>query len=514
MYFPVPDKDEDVLGLPLQSILFGHRLKQDQTTYEYLLEFLQVMLAKKVITTTKESVNTIDFFPEVENDSVITGIKIKPVINMGLRRFIFFDRSKKDTQSPCDQDAFEAHKDWLKEEIELDQGSFQRQTSEEDIIEILQGLLYSFSGILNNRSWCAQSLLPICTHAILPEAMPKQAKRKKITFNRDNCPEEIDTGFDFKQYNFMARGGEVYYLHVLRALTQHPSYIEPLTNGFKTLLNSFPQLEELSKFIQETWEKNVGTNKNEESNYIDKELSYIPLGFDERNIYTLKELANFLATDMHPFEKIEILSQGIVLQIIRMQHLQASYYNEESKPVWLMDVTDNTDKEVKKQAIANYNANEENVIKAVNKGFRELKEIKEMERDKAIKAAEDSTYKLYRRLGKEIGLIIPLTGTGMRFTLSETLIKFLVTSIIEPGKKLTVDTFIERLYEHYGMIIDSEHYERAVGSHMIEDISSRTFLYNNKKHFIQKLKECGFLRDLSDATSIIENPYLNSLELD
>jgi len=35
----------------------------------------------------------------------------------------------------------------------------------------------------------------------------------------------------------------------------------------------------------------------------------------------------------------------------------------------------------------------------------------------------------------------------------------------------------------------------------------------NERAFAQKLKECGFLRDLSDAISIVENPYEREEEL-
>ena len=38
-------------------------------------------------------------------------------------------------------------------------------------------------------------------------------------------------------------------------------------------------------------------------------------------------------------------------------------------------------------------------------------------------------------------------------------------------------------------------------------VSDLSFMDENKQAFAEKLKECGFLRDLSDATSIVENPY-------
>ena len=41
----------------------------------------------------------------------------------------------------------------------------------------------------------------------------------------------------------------------------------------------------------------------------------------------------------------------------------------------------------------------------------------------------------------------------------------------------------------------------------VEEVGDFSFLEANVDAFAQKLKDCGFLRDLSDATSIVENPY-------
>ena len=105
------------------------------------------------------------------------------------------------------------------------------------------------------------------------------------------------------------------------------------------------------------------------------------------------------------------------------------------------------------------------------------------------------------------GIIIPITGPGMRFTLSETMVKFLVLSIIKPKGKLTLDTFLDKLYEHYGIVIDSVHYENEIRKNEKVYIDDLSMLYKNKMAFQQMLKDCGFLRDLSDSTSIVENPY-------
>lgn len=161
-FYPEPKEDKDILGLPLQSILFGHRLIKDQTISEYLLEFLQVVLSKKqVIFNEDEYKTSSDFFPIMEKHETLRKIEIFPQINMGLRRFIFFDKSKKDTQAPCDFNAFNLHKELVKQKIYTCCNT-ENTISKDEILDILQELLYSFSGILSNRSWCAQSLLPIC----------------------------------------------------------------------------------------------------------------------------------------------------------------------------------------------------------------------------------------------------------------------------------------------------------------------------------------------------------------
>ena len=95
----------------------------------------------------------------------------------------------------------------------------------------------------------------------------------------------------------------------------------------------------------------------------------------------------------------------------------------------------------------------------------------------------------------------------MRFTLSEDIIKFLVMSLIPAGSKVTFEYFLDMLYEHCEMIISPVHYERAVSEGKVIPQRNAAFLKTNQSDFAIKLKNCGLLRDLSDATAIVENPY-------
>lgn len=101
----------------------------------------------------------------------------------------------------------------------------------------------------------------------------------------------------------------------------------------------------------------------------------------------------------------------------------------------------------------------------------------------------------------------------MRFTLSEEVIKFLVLALIPPKNMITLDEFIALLYEHYGMVIGPEQYKAEMERGSARKIGDVSFFEDNKIALSQKLKDCGFLRDLSDATAIVENPYESEDEI-
>ena len=259
------------------------------------------------------------------------------------------------------------------------------------------------------------------------------------------------------------------------------------------------------------------TQKNWEEYYVAskdigpevKKLGIIPESFSKRNEQTLSELQNFLNSKSHPFEKMETLANGIILQIMRMMYLAAATDSESN--CWIIDVNcaGHENIEAKKRAIAAFKHNEEVISTYLYHGLDEYRHLLDDKKDDQalIRDAANDSYRLFRKLGKMIGVIIPNTGKGMRFSLSEDIIKFLVLSIIPPKQMITLDEFVHQLYVHFGMVIGPEQYkaEMTVGS--VADVGDYSFLESNLEAFAQKLKDCGFLRDLSDATAIVENPY-------
>ncbi len=494
-----PSDYKPLKQIPLQSYLFGHRIKDSQTKYEYLIEFLQVAISPKA--TEYNNKRYTCMFP-VNEEHCDTRMQYFPVSRIGLKRFVFFPKSKLDGKAEVDKKAYEECIKSLERKIV---GG--NSTQNKNALMIIQNLLNGFSAVNQNRSWFDQNMLPICPEVILPEGMGIKSWRQGMAFQQ-GIP-EIDSKFDFKKYTYMCRGGEVYYLHLLNAINEYPDYKEIIEKRLNDMITSFPQFSYLCNFIQNTWNEYMAVSPEEEK-VLSKDLGAIPTSFSIRNKYTLNELDNFLNSKCHPFEKMETLANGLLLQMLRMMYLAAS--TQSNSNCWLIDVNckgyENT--EVKKAAISAFKRNEETISTYLYDGYNQPKPdwvSDGVDESRAIKAAADDSYRLFRKLGKSLGIIIPNTGSGMRFSLSEDIVKFLVLSIIPPKHMITLDEFMDLLYEHYGMVIGAAQYRKEMAQNMLPDVSDLSFMDENKEAFSEKLKECGFLRDLSDATSIVENPY-------
>lgn len=486
---------------PLQSILFGHRIQPSQTKYEYLIEFLQVTIAEK-----RGGSNPLEFPSFVTNDmfpvdvAMEANFKYVPQLRIGLKRFIFLPKSKLDGKAEVDKEAYKACVQVLEDEIKCD-NSNKRNNS----ISIIQNLLRGFSAVNQNRSWFDQNLLPICPEVILPEGMGVKSARQHLKFQVDD--KKVDEAFDYHKYTYMCRGGEAYYLHLFNAIEENPKYRKTIETRLHEMITSFPQFSYISSFVQKNWDEYY-TASTEVKREV-KTLGIIPKSFSVRNKYTLQELSNFLNSKSHPFEKMEMLANGIILQIMRMMYLAASTDKESN--CWVVDVNcpGYENPEAKKCAINAFKHNEEVISAYLYRGLEEYRSVLDdrLDDQRIINAAANDTYKLFRKLGKMIGIVIPNTGRGMRFSLSEDIIKFLVLSIIPPKHMVTLDEFVNQLYLHFGMVIGAEQYKKEINRGSVIEIGDVSFLEANVQALSQKLKECGFLRDLSDATSIVENPY-------
>lgn len=481
-----------------QIQVYGHRLYKDQTLYEFLLEFLLVFMSPKSEGKNTEYKDIKDsgyYFNVIKDES--QQLHYYPTPRMGLKRFIFFNRSDIEKRFEVDKQALELHREHLKQSIKVESSNYDKDFA----LDVIQDLFYGYNAILGKRSWFAQSLLSLAPEIIFSESIGNKKKRTEgLDYAKDSLL-EIDQKFEFNQHMFMARGGEVYYLHVLQGLNQvEEADRTEISLKLKEMITSIPQLSILAQFIQGEWEGLVtpGEEYIEDFHYIKKNLQAIPKDYESVAKFTVQELKNLLSSELDAFEKVELLGIVVAIQIIRMMtHRSEKILKLPKKQAWVLDLTKNLRGSLRKQAVTSYEQLEENVFRAIFDKYNE-----ETAQSNTITNAAKDTSLLIRKLSKDIGLVIPPTGGNMRMSLNENLVKVLVLSLIKPGERLLFTTFLAKCYEHFNIIIGSKEAEKH-----FEKISYLNDFSENEQIFLDLLSNCGFLKNLSDATSIVENPF-------
>lgn len=504
-----PLRDPKTFEKNPQIQIYGQRLFKDQTFYEYLLEFLVVFISKKGGSQYSESDEGFSFYVPTNGDK----LTYFPAPKIGLKRFIFFNHSDQEKRFAIDKSALNEHRKHLESLIDMNGN---KTIPKQLVLEVLQDLLYGFNAVTGKRSWFAQSLLPLAPEMIFCEAIGSKSVRTKLSESKEEKSDvenkwaEIDKKFKFDQHAFMARGGEVYYLHVAQALQNADLECKQLiTNGIKEMISGIEQLSQIAKFIQNQWEEVVDNSKENDLyfHYVKKTAEFIPSTYAKRGDFTVVEIHNLIRCELDPFEKIKLFGTLIAMQIIRLMSLQATEtIKAEDSQEWLIDLTNDSKSPIRKIAVNSYRDLEENIFRAIHYADLEsyLKKNENMTATKAFDSAAKDTNLLVRRLAKSIGLVIPTKGPNMRFGLDEDLVKVLVLTLISPGERLLFSTFLKKCYEHFKIIIGSkeaaQHFHDREMTHLVD-------FDENEAAFHQLLKDCGFLRNLSDATSIVENPF-------
>ena len=494
--YPTSVDDIDKHMKSISTRIFGNRFMPDQTLYEYLIEFLLVFVSAKDVDLKSGKMKF--------HDSSDARLEYWIEPRMGLRRFIFYDKARKNGAVQIDEQAY-------KEIIKILKGNIAVDSEEEkqDILDGIQDLLHGYAVVIKKRNWCAQTLLPVCPEMVLCDAMPKQKYRKGLDWMGDE--DKVDTSFDFDKRNFLARGGEVYYLHLLQALEKDTDSKEKLEKLLVNLMGGENnKLSKICNLIQDSWESSMNLDKDELSEHM--KLSFIPEdAYVECGAFSADELINYLSSELPSINKIEVLAKGIMFQIMRMLSWRVDNYLGTDRKSWIVDMKGGTTDTVKKIAAENYRNIEDGFMTALNQSAREIG-IDEHEYMTKLNKAKKSSIDLFRTKGKELQCIIPTNGQFERFSLSEDVIRFLVLSLVPPKKKMTLNMFLEKLYRHYGIVVGPEEYRHSINEGNKLEASLSNSFTENVNAFQAFLKATGFLRELSDATSIVVNPYNNVLE--
>ncbi len=496
---------------------YGRRFLSDQTPIEYLSEFLLVFYSKK-----SNKKQTAD---ELENNQTDSSFSINeesrfyfPKSRLPLKFFSFFSQSKLDTRHPIHQSAF---LDALQELSEQTERGLSK-SEQDNLIQTLQLLTSGFVGVANNRTWSTYSFMPIT-----PSFLGREITWSHSTKEYDSWKESVED-FDLDRHNFMARGGEVLFLQIAYLFTDDPNIQNTLQNIQHTpayrhlefnllalkqqleqaltqlLKDETQQLEEICSFIEKTLsDYDIHHKENYHASLASIPRSYVIEGFLFAN-----EMLNLLNAKISKLEKIELLQQLCVLQVLRSIIARSTQLDSDNLPTpnfhgnytWIVCNPNATTKnDIRKLAESSFSKSEEIIYRVM----RAIGQEKGLTQDK-YKQVDKHSCDVFRRMSKNIGLVIPLKGSGQRFVLTPSLIRLFVYALIEQGSRIKLTDFLSRIYTHFGIAIEGPQIQEAITWQLKRTDNS---VMNVDVSWVEEsLKQSGLLIELSDAISIVENP--------
>lgn len=504
--------------------LFGRRFVNQQTILELVAEFLAVAFSPKWIGD-KPYLNEI-LPPMVQLQSWSDEpLKYKPQIRLNLKLFALLGNSRVNGRHEVHRTQYQRLTEKMKSQISVSNGG------ENKAMECLEEFLSGFQGAGLNRAWCAQSFFPISPGMINQETIWKEsASRRFSELSWDTSIERFTTFYDRTKNDFMARGGELLYLQLCNALRQDFSviqsiaselqldYIEstPITlsqtisSGLEKIKRNFTGgIELLVDYIE-----NLDTKTKEQTNLdrFDIECKWCPAeSWPEGYLFAI-ELNRLLHARLDPTERIELMMTGCALQVLRSLCAQSVRYADLLKRdgkggvlkyAWIFSAADSS---VQKRHASHRNL--QFIQSMIQKALRH-KELEEKAREskKSLYKEADTKYghKFFLSLGKKLEIIIPYTGPGARFIMTDRLLRYLVAVLLLPGQRCSYAEFLHRLYQHYGIAIEGQYLDDAAiwtGLPVNSSIQPE-----NGSSLKDMLRAGSFLTDLSDAHSIVRNPF-------
>jgi hypothetical protein len=173
---------------------------------------------------------------------------------------------------------------------------------------------------------------------------------------------------------------------------------------------------------------------------------------------------------------------------------------------WIVTDAEIKDRALKETAKQNLIGIQEMIHGAIRTREIQRKEKKSGEIIETYEEGDKQSYELFIKIGKKIEFIAPYKGPGARFVMTDDLLRYFVLSLIPPGKRMTLSSFQERLFQHYGIAISEDQLNRAIlWTHEGQGIHQNTIV---QKWMDEKLRAVGFLIPLSDDVSLVENPFV------
>jgi len=506
--------------------LFGRRFFSDQTTLEFLVELLLIVVSHKQIDR-QEFDTPLPSYQLLKDWPKRRELEYAPKARLNLKLFSFFRSSKLDTRH-------ETHRNHLKE---LDQAikdsTMASGDSKENILKTLENLFLGFQGAGTQRTWCAQSFVPICQGFLSAETLWNETDARRYSADSwEEITNSFNTFFSVNRHRFLARGGEVLYLQICNALRQNSEVVKDwiCTTGLKDSFSNnelnpiwlHEQLnKELSKLMQvcpktvtdlaEFIDNGVEAQTSGRTDWDHAQPRYAVCGWcpeeswQEGYLFAV-EILRLCRAEVDLIERLELLETACAMQVLRSLAMQAGRSLTSSDRIsYRFAVSDPEGQNIAVRQIsrASVRALEKMIYDAIRHPDIENR-IPRADRQKLYREADRRYgHKLFVALAKRIGFIIPRRGSGMRFVLNERLLRFLVLTLV-PAKRLTYDSFKLLAEAHYGLAFDEAALSRA--SVRATGVQIESFGGATDEWLQEMLEAAGVLRRLSDSCALVENP--------
>ena len=531
MTLPKPFPDIDIFTDYNPAIrLFGNRLISEQTILEYTTEFLGIVFSEKKIALEK----TTDPIPTLETLKKWPSgqsLEYKPPIKLNLKLFAFFGLSRIDGK----HEVHEQHYRYLVQKLGAAM-TFNRGNSDQ-VLDYLDDFLRGFQGAGFNRTWCAQTFYPISPslltqETIWNETVANSPKTKPSTW--EYAIENFAQYFSRTKRNFMARGGEILYLQLCNVFRTNEELIQSwadrfeladderdleklhsqLSSGFMSLKDNYnSSLDKLVNFL-EGLDSKTHEKTNDEKYWL--EGGWCPEESWPEGYLFVVELKRILTATLDPVERIDLLITGCAMQVLRTICAQSIRHGgserDSETPLgyeWIFSASGSSpqQRQTSQRSLQYIQGIIQKALRKDDLQANARNHPRGPEQIKVLYKEADTKYgfKLLVSLGKKLGIIVPYTGPGARFIMTDKLVRYLVISLVSPGERITYQDFLQRMYLHYGIAIEGIQLANAMRWSGLPDNNA---MQETKRAWLTgMLSAGGFLTELSDAWSVVRNPF-------
>lgn len=504
--------------------LFGRRFYKDQTPVEYLSEFLLVFSSPKK----EDGQGAFQFNLYLEDGASPI---YWPENRIALKLFSFFPSSKLETRHPV-------HRIEYLNSIEAFKSRVLGSADQKDeAVRLVQSLFAGFVGVAKNRTWVTYTFLPAAAALLAREVTWQHPAALKAKKGPVKDWESASKYFDSNTRNFLGRGGELLFLQLsslfskedspeLKSLLSQSEYQhlseyrlqdlrKRLESALKFILDdAVSQIDQLVKFVESV----VGPYETDRVRK-GSHLAWVPVSTEIEAFLFASEMLNVCESRLSSLEKLEFLQALCCMQVMRSLCSQARRIDDQAGKTfgffgnyaWIVSDPELTPGEAgRRLSEESYAGVEAMLFRALRSPLLYHEGVPPKEAD--LTHGDDNCYRLFRKFGKEVGIVIPRHGRGQRFVLNTYLTRLLVAALLRPGERIRLSDFYLRVFSHYGIALgvaplNTAREWSAHGSRHREKIYS----VDVSTDWIEEaLQQGGFLIELSDAVSIVHNPDGNS----